>query len=77
MWAPGYGQGNSFNLISLYRTMQDELKRETSRIIPGHDPEIAVRHNSWLSESGNSITEVNLREGEASRRPASAPRLLR
>ncbi|WP_368498096.1 N-acyl homoserine lactonase family protein [Herbiconiux sp. A18JL235] len=77
MWAPGYGQGNSFNLIDLYRRLQTELKRETSRIIPGHDPEIAKRHTSWLSESGNSITEINLREDDSSRRPHSAPRLLR
>ncbi|QZY50716.1 N-acyl homoserine lactonase family protein [Leucobacter tenebrionis] len=76
MWAPGYGQGNSFNLINLYRTLQSELKRETTRIIPGHDPEISQRYRSWVSESGNSITEVNLRESESSRMPANAPRLL-
>jgi glyoxylase-like metal-dependent hydrolase (beta-lactamase superfamily II) len=77
MWAPGYVQGNSFNLITLYQTLQEELKGETSRIIPGHDPEIAVRHTSWVSPSGNSITELNLREGDASRKPHGAPTLLR
>ncbi|MDQ1075365.1 MULTISPECIES: N-acyl homoserine lactonase family protein [Microbacterium] len=76
MWAPGYVQGNSFNLISTYRTMQEELKNETSRIIPGHDPEYALRHNSWLSPTGNSITELNLRENEKSRRPQGAAVLL-
>ncbi|WP_422758497.1 N-acyl homoserine lactonase family protein [Paenarthrobacter sp. C1] len=76
MWAPGYGQGNSFNLINLYGTLKQELKRETSRIIPGHDPEIALRHTSWLTESGNSITEINLRGNDHSRLPAGAARLL-
>ena len=77
MWAPGYGQGNSFNLIEVYRTLQKELKRETDRIIPGHDPEIAARHTSWLSETGNSVTEVNLRADDQSRKPHSAPQLFR
>ncbi|MCX2750443.1 N-acyl homoserine lactonase family protein [Arthrobacter sp. MI7-26] len=76
MWAPGYGQGNSFNLINLYRTLQHELKRETNRIIPGHDPEIFNRHTSWVTDSGHSVTEVNLRTNDASRRPANAPVLL-
>ncbi len=77
MWAPGYVQGNSFNLITLYQTLQEELRSETSRIIPGHDPEVALRHTSWLSPSGNSIAELNLRENDASRRPHGAPQLLR
>lgn len=77
MWAPGYGQGNSFNLIEVYRTLQKELKRETDRIIPGHDPEIAARHTSWLSETGNSVTEINLRADDHSRKPHSAPQLFR
>lgn len=77
MWAPGYVQGNSFNLIKLYQTLNAELKNETSRIIPGHDPEVALRHNSWLSPTGNSITELNLRENEASRRPHGAAQILR
>jgi glyoxylase-like metal-dependent hydrolase (beta-lactamase superfamily II) len=76
MWAPGYVQGNTFNLIHLYQQMTAELKSETSRIIPGHDPEIARRHTSWLGDTGNSIAEVNLRAGEGSRAPAGAPRLL-
>ncbi|WP_291043115.1 hypothetical protein [Herbiconiux sp.] len=77
MWAPGYGQGNSFNLIEVYRTLQRELKRETDRIIPGHDPEIAARHTSWLSETGNSVTEINLRADDHSRKPHPAPQLFR
>lgn len=76
MWVPGYGQGNGFNLIELYRSLQIELKGEINRIIPGHDPEIAKRHHSWLSSSGNSITEVNLREDDTTRMPNGAPRLL-
>ena len=76
MWAPGYGQGNSFNLIRLYQQLNHELKREVNRIIPGHDPDIANRHTSWLSASGHAITEVNLRTTDASRAPAGAARLL-
>lgn len=76
MWVPGYHQGNAFNLIELYRSLQTELKGEINRIIPGHDPEIAKRHPSWLSDSGNSITEVNLRESDASRVPDGGRRLL-
>jgi glyoxylase-like metal-dependent hydrolase (beta-lactamase superfamily II) len=73
MWPPGYNQGNPFNLLQTYKTMQHELKRETSRIVPGHDPVIWQRHTSWAAESGNQIAEVNLRENDASRRPHKAP----
>ncbi len=76
MRAPGYVQGNSFNLVHLYQQLMVELKRETNRIIPGHDPDIMNRHTSWLTERGHAITEVNLRTIDASRAPLGAPRLL-
>lgn len=69
MWPPGYNQGNPFNLLEVYKTMQHELRRETSRIIPGHDPLIRERHPSWIAESGNEVSEITLREGDRSRRP--------
>ncbi|WP_291054407.1 MBL fold metallo-hydrolase [Herbiconiux sp.] len=77
MWAPGYGQGNSFTLLEVYRTLQKELKRETSRIIPGHDSQIAERHTSWIAETGNSVSEITLRADDHSRKPHSAPQLFR
>lgn len=76
MWTPGYGQGNNFNLIGLYRTLADEVKNETTRIIPGHDEQIAQRYKSWVTESGNTITEVNRLQGEGSRAPANAGVIL-
>lgn len=76
MWVPGYGQGNSFNLINLYKTYKEELKGETNRLIPGHDPEIKRRYTSWQSESGNSTTEVNLRAIDASRAPKTGESLM-
>jgi glyoxylase-like metal-dependent hydrolase (beta-lactamase superfamily II) len=76
MWTPGYGQGNNFNLIRLYKTLKDELKGETSRIIPGHDIDIVQRRKSWATESGNYVIEVNRLEGEASRAPAQGGTLL-
>lgn len=69
MWPPGYNQGNPFNQISTYQRMQRVLKRETSRIIPGHDPVMWERHKSWLIKSGNQVAEVNLGSSEASRKP--------
>ncbi len=77
VWTPGYVQGNAYNLITLYSGLKRELQRETSRVIPGHDPEIARRYPSWVTESGNSITEINLREDDASRRPFAATQLFR
>ncbi len=76
MWPPGYNQGNPFNLLRVYRTMQQELKRETSRIIPGHDPDIWNRHPSWEAESGNQVAEVNLRASDSSRIPAGRSPLI-
>lgn len=72
MWPPGYNQGNPFNLLKVYQTMQRELKGETARIIPGHDPAIRNRHPSWIAPSGNEISEINLRAGDASRRPRAS-----
>jgi glyoxylase-like metal-dependent hydrolase (beta-lactamase superfamily II) len=69
MWPPGYNQGNAFNQIYTYQTIKSLLKGKTSRIVPGHDPGMWDRHPTWVSESGNQVAEVNLRQGEASRRP--------
>ena len=69
MWPPGYNQGNPFNQIRAYQQMQALLKRQTSRIIPGHDPAVWERHASWTTGSGNQVAEVNLRQNDASRRP--------
>ena len=69
MWPPGYNQGNPFNQISTYRRMKDELKKETNRIIPGHDPAVWERHKSWTTTGGNQIAEVNLRANDPSRQP--------
>ncbi len=74
MWAPGYVQGNAFNLIELYKSLEKELVGEINRIIPGHDPEIAKRHPSSLSESGNSITEIHLRAEDADKSRSTAAR---
>jgi glyoxylase-like metal-dependent hydrolase (beta-lactamase superfamily II) len=72
MWPPGYNQGNSFNQIHTYRTMREALKKETSRIVPGHDPLVWSRHKSWTAESGNQVAEVNLRENDSSREPRNS-----
>ncbi|AMU10815.1 TPA: N-acyl homoserine lactonase family protein [Burkholderia cenocepacia] len=70
MWPPGYHQGNAFNQIHVYRQMRELLKQKTERVIPGHDPEVWNRHSSWEAPpNGNQIAEVNLKEGDTSRRP--------
>ena len=69
MWPPGYNQGNAFQQIHTYVRMRDVLKKQTSRIIPGHDPSVWERHKTWSTESGNQVAEVNLREDDASRQP--------
>lgn len=71
MWPPGYNQGNPFNLMDVYRDMRTTLQGETSRIVPGHDPQIYERHASWVATDGNQVAEINLREGDASRRPGT------
>ena len=72
MWPPGYNQGNPFNQIRAYRQMQEVLKRQTSRIIPGHDPVMWDRHKTWITLGGNQVAEVNLREDDKSRQPYGA-----
>jgi hypothetical protein len=52
--------------------MRDALKNETKRIIPGHDPLVWDRHLSWATANGNQVAEVNLRDGEKSRKPHRA-----
>ncbi len=69
MWPPGYSQGNTFNQIRAYREIRALLKNKFERLVPGHDPEIWDRHLSWTAPSGNQIAEVNLRQGDTSRRP--------
>jgi len=69
MCPPGYYQGNGFNQLRAYRAIRDLLKQKIDRMIPGHDPKVWDRHTSWLAPSGNQIAEVNLRQGDASRRP--------
>ena len=69
MWPPGYHQGSGINLLRVYREIRETLKQKIDRVIPGHDPKVWDRHNSWLAPSGNQIAEVNLREGDTSRRP--------
>ena len=72
MWPPGYNQGNPWNQLRTYIRMRNELKEETSRIIPGHDPQIWERHPSWTVREINQIGEINLGANEASRRPTKA-----
>jgi glyoxylase-like metal-dependent hydrolase (beta-lactamase superfamily II) len=69
MWPPGYNQGNAFNQIKTFLQMRDVLKNETKRIIPGHDPVLWERHLTWVTASGNQVAEVNLRDGDKSRKP--------
>lgn len=69
MWPPGYHQGNAFNQIDVYRTMREVVKNKFERIIPGHDSEIWNRHITWKAPSGNQIAELNLKDGDTSRRP--------
>lgn len=77
MWPPGYNQGNAFNQIRAYREIREVLKQKVDRVIPGHDPQVWNRHMSWTAPSGNQIAEVNLRDGDASRRPhASGQKII-
>jgi hypothetical protein len=69
MWPPGYNQGNAFNQIYTYRTIRQLLKGKTERIVPGHDPDMWQRHTTWITENGNQVAEVNLRDGDASQQP--------
>jgi len=69
MWPPGYNQGNPFNQIKAYREIRELLKQKTDRMIPGHDPQVWLRHSSWEAPNGNQIAEVNLRDNDPSRKP--------
>ena len=69
MWPPGYHQGSAMNQLSVYRQIRETLKQKIDRVIPGHDPKVWDRHNSWLAPSGNHIAEVNLRQGDTTRKP--------
>jgi glyoxylase-like metal-dependent hydrolase (beta-lactamase superfamily II) len=72
MWPAGYSQGNSFNQLYTFLQMREVLKNETSRIIPGHDPMVWDRHKTWITANGNQVAEVNLKDGDASRKPYRA-----
>ena len=69
MWPSGYHQGNVMNQLSVFRQIRETLKQKIERVIPGHDPKVWDRHNSWLAPSGNHIAEVNLRQGDTTRKP--------
>ena len=70
MWPPGYVQGNTWNLIETYRRLRALLGDEVNRIVPGHDPELFVRHPSWMAGL-NPVAEIHLAAGHASRRPGA------
>lgn len=77
MWPPGYHQGNAWNQLRAYREIRELLKQKIDRMIPGHDPKVWDRHASWLAPSGNPIAEVNLRQGDTTRRPdVSAQKII-
>lgn len=67
MWPPGYGQGDSFNLLLLYDRLREVVGGELRRIIPGHDNEIYTKNKSWVVGK-NPIAEVNLANGTSSLR---------
>ncbi len=69
MWPPGYNQGNAFNQIYTYHRIRQTLKGETQRIVPGHDPVLWDRHPTWTVSEVNQVAELNVAEGDASRRP--------
>ncbi|MBW1800222.1 MAG: MBL fold metallo-hydrolase [Deltaproteobacteria bacterium] len=68
MWPPGYGQGDSFNLLFHYDNVLQAAEGDLSRIVPGHDSDIYTKHASW--EVGkNPVAEINLAKGQKSLRP--------
>ena len=69
MWPPGYHQGSAMNQLRVYREIRGALKEKIDRVVPGHDPKVWDRHNSWLTPGGNQMAEVNLRQGDTTRRP--------
>lgn len=68
MWPPGYVQGNSWRLIDIYQDITKLLDGRTDRIVPGHDPELFERHDSWTA-GFNTVAELHLAAGDVSRRP--------
>ena len=69
MWPPGYVQGNCWRMIDIYREISELLDGRIDRIVPGHDPELFERHDSWTAGL-NQVAELHLAAGEPSRRPA-------
>ena len=65
MWPPAYVQGNTWNLIKVYQAIRDAVNNETDRIVPGHDPELFIRHPVF--EAGHHpVAEVHLADGRKS-----------
>ena len=59
MWPPAYVQGNTWNLIRVYRAIREAVGGETDRIVPGHDPELFLRHPVF--EAGHHpVAEIHL-----------------
>ena len=69
MWPPGYGQGDSFNLLFLYDRVKEAVGGDLLRIIPGHDYEIYAKNPSWV-KGKNPIAQINLAKGQKSLKPA-------
>jgi len=66
MWPPAYVQGNTWNLIAVYRAIRAAVGDETDRIVPGHDPELFLRHPVF--EVGHHpVAEIYLADGQESR----------
>lgn len=68
MWPPGYGQGDSFNLLFLYDKVKEAVGGDLRRIIPGHDYEIYAKHTNWVAGK-NPIAEINRAKGQKSLKP--------
>jgi hypothetical protein len=65
MWPPAYVQGNTWNLIKVYRAIRDAVGDETDRIVPGHDPELFLRHPVF--EVGHHpVAEIHLAANQES-----------
>jgi N-acyl homoserine lactone hydrolase len=66
MWPPAYVQGNTWNLIKVYRAIRAAVNDETVRVVPGHDPELFLRHPVF--EAGHHpVAEIHLALGQKSR----------
>lgn len=66
LWPPGYIQGNAWRLIETYRRVLGLLDGEVNRIVPGHEPEVFVRHPSWTA-GHHPVAEIRLAASDASR----------